>query len=104
MSKVLAGEVGKMTQAFGCHIGRWWGVYFRSNVPWGEMWDAVLTDDEAKRLLRYFRKHAGLSNKDFRALTVFLDTKFWLKALPRLLYPDESWPRGHLRSEIFRQE
>ena len=102
MSKVLAGEVGKMSQAVGQHIGRWWGVYFRGSVPWGVEDDTVLTDQQAKELLRLFRKHAGLSGKDFRSLTVFLDTNYWSKCLPWLLYPDAyKHVPGQLRSEIF---
>jgi hypothetical protein len=102
MSKVLAGEVSKFSQAIGHTIGRWWGVYFRGNVPWGEMFDTVLTEDQAKKMLRYFRKHAGLNGKDFSTLTVFLDTKHWIKCLPWLLYPDAyKHQPGQLRSEIF---
>jgi len=102
MSKVLAGEVAKFSQSIGANVGRWWGVYFRGDVPWSEMFDTVLTDQQAKNLLRLFRKHAGLNGKDFRSLTVFLDTKYWIKCLPWLLWPDAyKHVRGQLRSDIF---
>jgi hypothetical protein len=38
------------------HVGRWWGVRYPECIPWGELMRVALTDREAVRVLRFFRR------------------------------------------------
>ena len=81
LGKVAAGELAKRTQALGEGVGRWWGVWHKVNLPTGVRVLCELTEQQAKDLIRYMRRHAGIKGLPFRSLTVFLDCDQWARAL-----------------------
>ena len=68
-------------------IGRFWGVYGRSNVPWAHRWICKLTDKEAIQLIRYLRRFARIKARDYRSLSVIADSNQWSDRIEDLLYP-----------------
>lgn len=77
----------KSEQAAHEGVGRWWGVCSREQVPWGELVIYQLTAREAARVVRLFRRFAGLRSRAYKSLTVFLDGSFWDDSIGRALYP-----------------
>ena len=70
----------------GLDVGRFWGIYFRHNMPWGEYVEVVLTDHEALKLLRLMRKKIKLKGYAGRSLSIFTSADFWYQRLPDLIY------------------
>ncbi len=81
-------------------VGRFWGVYFRDNLPLGEAQVVTLTDIEAKVLIRYMRKKAGMSGHTPKAISLFGDGDFWYERLPDMLYP--AFRKSGLRDFMWR--
>ncbi len=81
VGRVAAAELAKRTQALGEGVGRWWGVWHRSNLPVGVRKVCELAEKDAIQLLRYFRRHARIKNLPFKSLTCFLDCDQWALAL-----------------------
>ena len=69
-------------------VGRFWGVYFRDNLPLGEAMVISLTDDEAKTILRYMRKRLKIVGHSVRSLSMFWGADFWHQRLPDILHPE----------------
>lgn len=106
MSHQLATELAKQSQGMADGVGRWWGVMFRENMPFGEYWEVLLTEQDAINLIRYFRRYAGLrSGRAYKSLSCFLDADWWAERLPQILYPDlcNCHQPGAPRSPVFRQ-
>jgi len=78
---VIAGEMSKQEQAIGDEVGRWWGVEFRGDIPWGDLVVFEVTNHEACTLIRYFRRHAGIWSRAYTSLTVFLNCDQWAEKL-----------------------
>jgi len=70
------------------HVGRFWGVYGRSSVPWAHKWICKLTENEAVRLMRYLRRFAGIKGRDYQSLSVIADSNAWSDRIEYLLYPE----------------
>lgn len=98
VGRVMGAEMGKTIQAQAGRVGRWWGVAMRDNF------DAVvsavkaldLTEQEAVRLLRAFRRLSHVPGRDYPSLTTFIDGALLLLLLPRLAVPDPG--RGFYRA------
>lgn len=77
------------------HVGRWWGVLYREDVPWAERLCVSLTDGEAKRGMRFLRRYverqARAKGRQFRlrsglrSFAALLDVGQVWGALPQLL-------------------
>jgi hypothetical protein len=86
MSQVLAGEVAKFSQAIGETLGRWWGVWFRANIPWGEYFQKLIPDAVAKVIVRILRKSVlKKPGRVFNALNAFVNANVWKDALPKFI-------------------
>ena len=69
------------------HVGRFWGVYGRDNIPWAHSWICKLTEKEAIQMIRYLRRFAKIKGRDNYSLSVIADSNQWSKRLEDLLYP-----------------
>ena len=83
-------ELGKTTQAqlsetYAEGVGRWWGAYFRNDLPWAEKKEMEISEKEAVKLLRLMRRYAKLRNRHYNSLTIFCDSDWWMKRLPEML-------------------
>lgn len=66
-------------------VGRFWGVIGRDNIPWAEIEQVAVSDDHAKKFLRWLRKYAGLGGRSFpSSLTVFCDASQWRRVVNQL--------------------
>lgn len=65
-------------------VGRYWGVYFRNNLPEAEKVELDLTDKEAMQVIRMFRKFSGIKSRSYSSLTTFLDAEQWYEGIARL--------------------
>ncbi len=77
LSKVEQAAVGK--------VGRYWGAYFRPNLPTAEPIRIEVTDKQAVRIIRMFRRHSGVRNRAYKSLTVFLDGSQWRRNIEKML-------------------
>lgn len=65
--------------------GRFWGVYGRSNLPVGEVFEVPLTWLESVTLQRWLRNYAKLPGRDRRTETIFVNSsEDWVRALDGL--------------------
>lgn len=61
--------------------GRWWGVFFRDKLPFGEMVVVSVTERKAIEFIRYMRRFARLRSRDYRSLTVICNPDVWVNRL-----------------------
>jgi hypothetical protein len=83
ISKYLAKDAGHDVPIFEC--GRLWGVIGYERIPWAEDILVKLTEDQAKKLIRYMRRYARLRGRCFRSLSIFCDPGFWYARLYDLI-------------------
>lgn len=65
-------------------IGRHWGVYFRKNLPEAQVVELDITDEQATRIIRMYRKFANIKARSYKSLFVFLDASQWLDGISKL--------------------
>jgi hypothetical protein len=70
----------KIVAAWG-NVGRWWGVFFRSRLPLGEVVAIVTTKQKAIEFIRYMRRFARLRSRDYKSLTVICHADRWVNQL-----------------------
>ncbi len=68
-------------------VGRYWGVFFRDNLPLGEAKVIPLTKEEAKIVVRYIRKKLKMKGRAIQSISMFFGADFWYERLPDILYP-----------------
>lgn len=83
-------ELGKVSQAilteeYSDGVGRWWGAYFRKDLPWARQIQLEVSEKDAYEIMRLMRKHADLIPRNYQSLTVFCDADQWLEKLPKML-------------------
>lgn len=91
MGSTMSAELGKMCQAQGVNVGRWWGVVVR------EAFEALLSvvevfelgEDAAIRLIRLFRRMIKAYSRDYASLTALIDGQWFKGRVPELAYPCE---------------
>ena len=67
-------------------VGRYWGVFARSSVPWARLVTVDLDYRQAVNLIRLLRRYAHLKGRDYKSLTCFVNNPdFWFGALHTLL-------------------
>jgi len=71
-------------------VGRWWGVFCRSNLPQGEHVSFEITEEKALDFLRYARRFARLPSRSYKSLTLMCDANQWMEKL-------QSEPMGSYR-------
>ncbi len=67
--------------------GRIWGSCNQKNLPFVSCISVRLTDVQAVRVIRYFRKLAKLKSFSFKSLTIMGDPEFWYLRLTDILEP-----------------
>lgn len=87
----MSAELGKMCQAQGVTVGRWWGVVvrdaFQALLSIVEVFD--LEDGAAVRIIRLFRRMINAYSRDYPSLTALIDGSWFRGRLPELAYPVE---------------
>lgn len=76
-SKYISKEVAQDCQ----HWGRWWGVFFRERLPFGQVLNIPVSEEKAIEFIRYMRRYANLPSRDYKSLTIICDPKQWLDRL-----------------------
>lgn len=66
-------------------VGRLWGILGREQIPWAEELTYEVTEAQAVKIIRLFRKKAGLTGRAFNALYLYCDASFWHNALSGVL-------------------
>lgn len=66
--------------------GRWWGVFYRSRLPLGEVVNVEVSEQKAIEFIRYMRRYMKRkgkkkSGRDYRSLTVICNPDFWVSKL-----------------------
>ncbi|MEW6206700.1 MAG: hypothetical protein AB1516_15485, partial [Pseudomonadota bacterium] len=74
-SKYMSKEVGVY------EWGRWWGVFFKERLPFGELVHVEVTEEKAIEFIRYMRRYARVRSRDYRSLTVICFADFWVNRL-----------------------
>jgi hypothetical protein len=73
MSKTVAAECDDW--------GRWWGVFGRERLPFGETIIVQVTEQKAIEFIRYMRRYGRIRSRDYRSLTVICNSDFWAAKL-----------------------
>jgi hypothetical protein len=76
-SKYMSKEVGSMFTDW----GRWWGVFFRERLPFGELVNVEVTKEKAMEFIRYMRRYAHIKSRDYKSLTIICNADFWINRL-----------------------
>lgn len=82
-SKYLGKNIDKMPGWE--HVGRYWGIFSRKQVPWAKTEFAELNYKQATKMLRLLRRYAHLKGRDYKSLTIFCnDPAYWLENIQAL--------------------
>jgi hypothetical protein len=78
--------LGKVDKAASCAelwqaAGRYWGVFQRENMPWGEMVTVPCSEKEAVQAIRYLRRFGHIPARDYAKLTAIASADFWYAKL-----------------------
>lgn len=86
---VMGREMGKNIQTTVGRVGRWWGVVCKENfvAVVSAIKEVILSELGAVKLIRIFRRMAGIRGRDYQSLTTFFDGAHLLLLLPRLTVP-----------------
>lgn len=76
-SKYMSKEVAETFSDW----GRWWGVFRRGNLPFGEVVNVEVTEEKAIEFIRYMRRFAHIRSRDYKSLTVICNPDFWVYRL-----------------------
>jgi hypothetical protein len=76
-SKYMSKEVALSCEDW----GRWWGVFYRDNLPLGEVVNVEVSEEKAIEFIRYMRRFARIRSRDYRTLTIICDADFWINRL-----------------------
>jgi len=77
----VAGEMSKVSQVITDGVGRWWGVFNRTKLPWGVRVVMTCGNWTACTLIRYMRRFAGIKSRAYKSLTVYGDGNQWARAV-----------------------
>lgn len=61
--------------------GRFWGIWNRQNIPFGEEREIRLSHREVCLVMRYQRRYAHIRGADRNSLTVFCDADQWISRI-----------------------
>lgn len=73
--------LGKEVLAEWGHAGRWWGIFNRESLPYGEIVNVEVTPEKAQDFIRYMRRYAHLRSRAYKSLTITCNPDFWLNKL-----------------------
>ncbi len=61
--------------------GRWWGIFQREKLPYGEFVNVEVTQEKAVEFIRYMRRFAHIRSRDYKSLTITCNPDFWVNRL-----------------------
>lgn len=61
--------------------GRWWGIFQREKLPYGELVNVEVTQEKAVEFIRYMRRFAHIRSRDYKSLTITCNPDFWVNRL-----------------------
>ncbi len=73
--------LGKEVPAEWGNSGRWWGIFSRENLPYGEIVSMEVSPEKAQDFIRYMRRFAHLRSRAYKSLTITCNPDFWLNKL-----------------------
>lgn len=63
-------------------VGRYWGIFHRSAVPWSTIDIRECTYQEACNFMRYMCRYAHLKKRDYKSLSIYVENPaFWVQKL-----------------------
>jgi len=63
------------------NVGKWWGIFFRDKLPFGEKVIFDVTDKKVLEIMRYFRRFGHIKSRDYPSLVLVCDVDQWLEKL-----------------------
>lgn len=69
-------------------VGRYWGVYYRSDLPEVDVDIIELTDRQAVKVMRWFRKFARVPGRQYQSLSIMLNASRWRQAIQQMIEED----------------
>ena len=63
------------------YTGRFWAVFNRQNIPFGEQRVYAIPLKKAQEIMRYQRRFAKLRSRNYKSLTTFCDADQWVENL-----------------------
>lgn len=63
------------------YTGRWWGIFRRDNLPYGEFVSVLVSPEKAQEFIRYMRRFAHIRSRDYKSLTIICNPDFWVNRL-----------------------
>jgi hypothetical protein len=74
--------LGKEVQG-GCwqYPGRWWGIFQRVKLPYGDFVVACVSPAKAVEFIRYMRRFSHILGRDYPSLTITCNSDFWIVRL-----------------------
>lgn len=55
-------------------VGRFWGIYNRSCVPWSDEVIYLVTQSQIIMAMRYMRRYANIPSRDYSSLTIYINS------------------------------
>lgn len=77
VAKYMAKDI---QEAWG-NVGRWWGIFFRDRIPFGEEVIFDTTDKRVIEMMRYFRRFAHIKSRNYSSLILICDVGQWLEKM-----------------------
>jgi hypothetical protein len=91
--RYVSDEFAKLEQATPVdNVGRWWGFYRRKHIPWADPFRFPVADQDAVKIMRWFRRLASdrikrgrdrrrFLRRSYKSLSVFANADFWFKKI-----------------------
>jgi hypothetical protein len=78
VSAYLKKYLGKEVPPEWENAGRWWGIFQRENMPYGELVVLAVRADKVQEIIRYMRRFAHIRSRAYKSLTITCNADFWL--------------------------
>lgn len=82
------------------NVGKWWGVFFKERLPFGEEVVFEITDENAIQIMRYMRRftgHRSCTGRNNQSRQIICDANHWMEKL-------QTVPMGSYRDWLQRIE
>lgn len=73
--------VGKAATEKWGNVGKWWGILFKKNLPFGEEVVFEITEKNANDIMRYMRRFTGRTSINKQSRQICCDANQWMEKL-----------------------
>jgi hypothetical protein len=63
------------------NVGKWWGIFWKEKLPFGEEVVFEITDEKALEIMRYMRRFTRRSSRNLQSRQICCDANHWMEKL-----------------------